>query len=51
LHGGLAGAPCGERNGNFKHGRFTKKALKEQRDAADRIRALKGLGDLIVMFK
>ncbi len=32
VHGGPSpGAPCGERNGNYKHGRFTKAAREERR--------------------
>jgi len=34
MHGGPSpGAPCGERNGNYKHGRRTKAAITEQREA------------------
>ena len=50
LHGGRAGAPCGKRNGNYKHGRFTKEAVREQREAKARIKALIALGRSIGMF-
>lgn len=37
MHGGASpGAPTGERNGNYKHGRFTREAIETQRN----IRAL-----------
>jgi len=33
MHGGAkgSGAPCGERNGNYRHGRFTAEAIRERR--------------------
>jgi hypothetical protein len=32
MHGGTSpGAPTGERNGNYKHGRFTREAIEEDR--------------------
>jgi hypothetical protein len=32
MHGGASpGAPRGERNGNYKHGRFTAKAIESRR--------------------
>ena len=35
MHGGASpGAPTGERNGNYKHGCFTKEALAERREAS-----------------
>jgi hypothetical protein len=35
MHGGASpGAPAGERNGNYKHGCFTKEALAERREAS-----------------
>jgi hypothetical protein len=37
MHGGASpGEPTGERNGNFKHGQFTRKAIETHRQ----IRAL-----------
>jgi hypothetical protein len=30
-HGGKAGAPKGERNGNYRHGEFTKQAIERHR--------------------
>ncbi len=50
LHGGRAGAPSGERNGNFKNGRWTKEALRQSKEAGARIRALIALGYGIGMF-
>src|SRR4051794_6322960 len=38
-HGGLAGAPCGARNGNYKNGRWTKEAIAMRRGARGRIKA------------
>jgi len=29
MHGGNAGAPSGKRNGNYRHGFYTKEALGE----------------------
>jgi hypothetical protein len=33
MHGGArgSGGPCGERNGNFRHGRFTAERIAERR--------------------
>jgi hypothetical protein len=33
MHGGAkgSGAPSGERNGNYRHGRFTSEAIRERR--------------------
>ncbi|WP_297563015.1 HGGxSTG domain-containing protein [Nitratireductor sp.] len=50
LHGGRAGAPCGEKNGNFKSGQYTKEALKAHKDAMARLRALVHLGRQVGMF-
>lgn len=50
LHGGRGGAPCGGRNGNFKHGKFTKEARRRQAEADRRIRELAELGKRIGMI-
>lgn len=50
LHGGRAGAPSGERNGNYKHGRFTKELLRKRKDALGRMRALVRLARQIGMI-
>lgn len=44
LHGGRAGAPSGERNGNYKNGRFTKDAIHAAKDARMRVRELSAVG-------
>jgi hypothetical protein len=44
LHGGRAGAPKGERNGNYRNGQYTKEAIAAHRAALGRIRALVSLG-------
>ncbi|MEC9245306.1 MAG: HGGxSTG domain-containing protein [Pseudomonadota bacterium] len=51
LHGGRAGAPSGERNGNFKSGRYTKEALKAHKDAMARLKALARLAKSIGMLQ
>jgi hypothetical protein len=50
LHGGRAGAPSGERNGRYKHGRHTKKAIAARRTATARIRALVALGKAVELY-
>jgi hypothetical protein len=41
MHGGPSpGAPKGERNGNYKHGRFTNKAIESRRTLNTLIRML-----------
>lgn len=50
LHGGRAGAPSGTRNGNFKHGRYTKEAITTRRAAMARVRALIALGETAGLF-
>ena len=54
MHGGAAGsgAPKGERNGNWRHGRFTCEAIAERhaargllRSAHDMLAALAGCAD------
>lgn len=51
LHGGRAGAPSGEQNGNYRTGHFTKKAMQARTDAALRMRELVTLGRMIGMFE
>ncbi len=41
MHGGASpGAPKGERNGNYKHGRFTNEAIERRRGLNALIRML-----------
>lgn len=44
MHGGAkgSGAPHGERNGNFKHGRFTFEAIQERRTVMALVKAKLG---------
>jgi hypothetical protein len=43
MHGGAkgSGAPPGERNGNYKHGRFTREAIQERRILAKLLKTLR----------
>ena len=44
LHGGKSpGAPCGEGNGNYRHGFYTKEAIAARRDTAELIRSCRDL--------
>ena len=44
IHGGASpGAPCGERNGNYKNGRFTKETLTRRRAARANVRFMREL--------
>lgn len=45
MHGSSigSGAPKGEANGNYRHGRFTCEALEVERTARDLMRAARGL--------
>ncbi len=45
MHGGAAGsgAPKGERNGNWRHGRFTCEAIAERHAARDLLRSARDL--------
>ncbi len=47
MHGGAkgSGAPTGERNGNYRHGYYTKEALADRRDTAELIRSCRELMD------
>ena len=40
LHGGRSTGVKGERNGNYRHGRFTKQSIANKRDANVRVRGL-----------
>jgi hypothetical protein len=50
LHGGRAGAPSGKRNGNYRHGQFTKEAIAARRAAVARVRSLVALGKVAGLF-
>ena len=41
MHGGAAGsgAPIGERNGNWRHGRFTRQSIAERQAARELLRS------------
>lgn len=45
MHGGAvgSGAPKGERNGSWRHGRFTCEAIAERRQARDVLRSARAL--------
>jgi hypothetical protein len=43
FHGGKAGAPTGERNGNFKFGLHTNEIVGLKREIAGIIRSARGL--------
>ncbi len=44
MHGGKSpGAPLGQGNGNWKHGRFTKEWIEERRRLRALLRELRGL--------
>src|SRR6266516_4796800 len=47
MHGGAkgSGAPSGERNGNYRHGQFTKEAIQERRALRAWIRAVRDQWD------
>ena len=46
LHGGRSpGAPRGEANGNYRHGRFTYEAIEMRRQLATWIREMNQLAD------
>ena len=49
-HGGKAGAPTGERNGNYRHGEFTKEGLEQHRQHRARMKELIRLGKLLGMW-
>ncbi len=43
MHGGAkgSGAPPGKRNGNYKHGQFTREVLQERKALAALLKALR----------
>ena len=42
MHGGASpGAPKGERNGNYRHGRFTNEAIERRREVNALIRLMR----------
>jgi hypothetical protein len=44
MHGGKSpGAPLGERNGNYRHGRYTREATELQREVRDQTRRLRAM--------
>jgi hypothetical protein len=47
FHGAGGGAPCGERNGRYRHGRYTKEAIAERRAVAAMLKEAKKLTDQI----
>ena len=52
MHGGAkgSGAPFGERNGNYRHGRFTGKAIRERRVLREWIRAARKSAAKVELF-
>jgi hypothetical protein len=53
MHGGAAGsgAPTGERNGRFKHGRYTKERVALVRKETAHLKGLFQLGKSLGMFR
>ena len=49
-HGGKAGAPKGERNGNYRHGEYTQEAMDRHRQDRAKLLELKRLGKLLGMW-
>jgi hypothetical protein len=48
MHGGASpGAPKGERNGNYRTGRFTNEAIRSRRELNGMIRSLRALAEEI----
>jgi len=39
MHGAGGGAPCGERNGAYRHGMYTKQAVADRRAICELVRA------------
>jgi hypothetical protein len=50
LHGGRAGAPSGERNGNYRTGAFTKETQQRARDELTELRGLFEMGQELGLF-
>ena len=49
-HGGKAGAPTGERNGNYRHGEYTQDAIERHRQDRAKLKELTRLGRLLGMW-
>lgn len=49
MHGGAhgSGAPCGERNGAWKHGRATNEAITARREAAGWLAVMRATANAI----
>jgi hypothetical protein len=47
MHGGTGGAPKGERNGAYRHGRYTLDAVADRRQARTTMRRLRELVDYL----
>jgi len=47
MHGGKGGAPKGERNGAYRHGRYTLEAMAERQELRRSIRLLETLARLV----
>lgn len=46
MHGGASpGAPEGERNGGYRHGRFTNEAIEQRRELNAWIRAMRKVAE------
>ena len=50
IHGGRGGAPSGSANGNYRHGRYTKKRMAIRREQAAQLRELERLGRSLGLF-
>jgi hypothetical protein len=53
MHGGAkgSGAPSGERNGRFLHGRYTKKRMAIRKQEASQLKSLERLGRELGLYK
>ena len=50
LHGGRGGAPSGPANGNYRHGKYTKKRMAIRREQSAQLRELERLAKSLGMF-
>lgn len=50
MHGGKGGAPKGDRNGNYRHGRFTKERIAIRKEETAKLRELEKLGRELGLF-
>jgi hypothetical protein len=52
MHGGAkgSGAPSGERNGRFIHGRYTKEKIERHREGMAELKELERIGKMIGYF-